>query len=279
MAARTTLVAGILWAFATMANAGPLPLDNPVPGGIAVVDIGAQTELAPRVFFGQQEISLVANNARWIALVGLAQATVPGRYILRISTPEAEPVTRSFRIFPLRDAKPKKTIQLPDELAALSFPELDLNPLGSLRDFSDYVSADFNSDFALQQIVTSGRYIPYGTIVLPGNQSNELVNHPWVTYVTDAEALVQSPGTVLVDQIFLDDNDRLSIVLGHGSNLHSIISNIQETVLKPGEMLAAGDLIGTTGPSSINDFGRVDWRIILNGNLIDPLQFTADAGN
>ena len=76
MTFRFALIAPIMGILSTIAVAGPLPTDNPVPGGIAVVDIGAQSETVPRTYFGQSEISLVSDSARWIALVGLAQDTV-----------------------------------------------------------------------------------------------------------------------------------------------------------------------------------------------------------
>ena len=83
------LVAGLIFLFST-ASANNPPIHNPVPGGIAVVDIGARANHSPAVFFGQQEILTLEFGQRWIALVGISQDTVPGRYLLKIQEPEAE---------------------------------------------------------------------------------------------------------------------------------------------------------------------------------------------
>ena len=55
-----------------------LPQHSPVPGGVAVVDLGPAGQAAPVVRWGEQPVAVVRENGRWFALLGIPLDTLPG---------------------------------------------------------------------------------------------------------------------------------------------------------------------------------------------------------
>jgi hypothetical protein len=60
-------------------------------------------------------------------------------------------------------------------------------------------------------------------------------------------------------------------VINHPSITYSYL---HDTILKPGESINTGDIVGAAKTVEGMSSGRVDWQLILNGYHIDPLQFS-----
>ncbi len=255
------------------------PQNNPVPGGIVILDIGPATYPIPEVMFGQHKVSVLVENKRLIAMVGLAQSTAPGKYILKIKHAKENSKIRHFKVKPLPVLAEQNLVMLPKQLENLQFIDLDDQYYSRIIDdsFADEIeNVEDVKYFDLQPLVTSGSYIPYGLIIRNSDSHDHVIKHPWITYLTAPDTVIRSPGFSIVEQILLIEDNGFSVILHHGENLRSIISNINdETLLKPGDILVAGDMIGTAGISGLSQKSRIDWRVMLNGNLIDPLQFSS----
>src|SRR3569832_1227783 len=51
--------------------AAPLPKDQPVPGGVAVVALASSGAQAPRAYFNGERVMVVRDGGRWLAVVGI----------------------------------------------------------------------------------------------------------------------------------------------------------------------------------------------------------------
>ncbi len=253
-----------------------LPAHNAVPGGVAVVPLSDISEQWPNVLFGQKKVLVCTVDGTWFAIVGLPQDILPGKYLVTVNWTEESQYRRSFRVHPLPAVKEQRTIVLPDHLQNIAVKPITIEELiaGSDEPYSDQPGMEI--DFNFQQLVASGSYIPYGRI-LRDNHSDELIDHPWVTYVTKPEEIIRSPGRGMVQRIYLSDSAGISVVIDHGNGLKSVLNHIRETILKPGESIETGDPVGITTPLEDTEFGRADWFLILNETLIDPLQFTTSS--
>ncbi len=253
-----------------------LPADNAVPGGVAVVPLSDISEQLPNILFGQKKVLAYTVDGTWFAIVGLPQDILPGKYLITVNWSEESQYRRSFRVHPLSAIKEQRTIVLPDHLQNISVNPLSMEEqiIESNEPYNGQPSVE--TDFNFQQLVTSGSYIPYGRILRSKN-SSELIDHPWVTYLTRPEEIIRSPGRGIVQQIYLSESSGISVVIDHGNGLKSVLNHIRETILKPGENIETGDPVGITTPLEDTDFGRADWFLILNETLIDPLQFTTSS--
>ena len=65
-----------------------LPRDTRVPGGIAILDLGAGAESPGAVYFGEYRAAIVRTADGWKAIVGIPLATEPGRRTVKLVTPQ-----------------------------------------------------------------------------------------------------------------------------------------------------------------------------------------------
>jgi len=252
------------------------PTNNPVPGGIVVVPLSGDAGEKPEVRFGDKNIYVTTRNSDWVAVVGLPHDMLPGKYILTFRTTSEKNLKKSFRIEPLPASLSQRTVNLPENLKSLEFLPMDSMTYNRLTEINPGFDAPVEPDFNFYQMVNSGSYIPYGWLINKFGPTN-IIGHSWITFITSVDEIVNAPATGLVEKIFLSENSGLTVVLNHGEGMKSIVSYLNDTILKPGEAIESGDVIGTTKTildSDGSEIGRVDWQLMLNGYFIDPLQFT-----
>ena len=63
---------------ALAAPAFALPANTPVPGGVAVIDLGPVGQPVPTARHGEQPLAVVRDRDRWFALLGIPLDTLPG---------------------------------------------------------------------------------------------------------------------------------------------------------------------------------------------------------
>ena len=245
---------------------------NPVPGGIVLVDLGQQTDRPPLVKFGQYPILVQAIKNRWYAIVGISATMLPGSYILTISDPEEESISKRFRVLPLDAEHAQRTRILPESMVSvpLTLDESDLAEL-NMGD-SDRVFDNFNFDFVSP--VQPRFLIPYGILVNP-EESGSSVNHFALTYLVKPDSLVYAPAAGEIALIGELSDGRKVTVIQHAESLFSVLINISDVVVEQGQQVTQNELIGASQSSILNGLARLDWGIILNGALIDPMMLTS----
>jgi hypothetical protein len=261
----------LVWLFGSANSVlAALPEDNPVPGGIAIVSLGPEFTDNSRVRFGNNEVMVRVQGEEWFAIVGLPFNISPGKYLITIHTKPDSFTNRQFRVNPLPPAVAQRTVTLPRLLRDLEF---SLSMIYSLPGNKKLKSENrLEPDFSFNQIVSSGSFIPYG-LVLRGESKSDVVEHTGITYITKTDELVNSPAAAVVEQISLDENAGIIVVLDHGKGMKSVITYLNDTILKPGDAVDQGGLIGSARHIPELNAGRVDWQLLLNGNMVDPLQF------
>ena len=69
-----TLIGALL--LACSLGVAALPRHSPVPGGVAVIDLGPIGQAAPSARWGEQPIAVVSDHGRWFALLGIPLDTL-----------------------------------------------------------------------------------------------------------------------------------------------------------------------------------------------------------
>ena len=267
-----SIVSALLFSLSFAASAA-LPPDNPVPGGVAVVGLGIEFPEGSLAQFGKREVMVRSQDGEWFAIVGLSFDTSPGKYIVTLHTPPDTLTNRPFRVNPLPSTTAQRTISLPRllENLDLSTSKRRASELAA-RGVRNEDASRLNPEFSFRQIVNAGSFIPYG-LVLRGKEHPTVVEHTCITYITKVDEVVNSPAAAVVESVSLDESAGISIVLNHGDGLKSVITYLNDTILKVGDRIEKGDLVGTTQHLAEIQAGRVDWHLFLNGNPIDPSQF------
>ena len=71
----------------------PVPENTPVPGGVAVIDLGPVSQPTPTAL-GEQALAVVKDSGRWFALFGIPLETVPGETKLAFFRGRPWPIRR-----------------------------------------------------------------------------------------------------------------------------------------------------------------------------------------
>ncbi|MEM7195518.1 MAG: M23 family metallopeptidase [Pseudomonadota bacterium] len=205
---------------------------------------------------------------RHYALIGISAEQLPGSYILRVSPPDLDSFSQTFRVSPLlaEDAQRSRTLD-----TSLADSDLDINESSFSIDYNaDFDTQSYQPDFRFETPVEPKLLVPFG-ILISDKPTSEPIRHFGLTYFSKQDALVYAPATGRVSHIEQNANGTWRVYLHHGLSLQSAIDQLSEIVVDLDQEIAQGELIGVVSDSQLGGFGRVDWGVLLNGALIDPL--------
>ncbi|HXQ64441.1 MAG TPA: hypothetical protein VN787_06275, partial [Steroidobacteraceae bacterium] len=77
-----------------------LPAARPVPGGVAILDLGPATGSPPSVVRDTRRVLVAADAGRWYAVVGIPLAATPGSESVDVAAGDGSRRTQSFAVEP-----------------------------------------------------------------------------------------------------------------------------------------------------------------------------------
>jgi len=72
---------------------------------------------------------------------------------------------------------------------------------------------------------------------------------------------------VLVDELFFSGK---SVILDHGWGLYSMYFHLSETLVKEGDLVRTGAMLGRVGSTGRSTGPHLHWGVIINGARVDP---------
>ncbi|MGB4855761.1 MAG: M23 family peptidase, partial [Candidatus Dechloromonas phosphoritropha] len=118
-----SLLAALALGYSVAASA--LPKNAPVPGGVAVIELGPASQPAPTARWGEQPLAVIADQGRWFALLGIPLDTLPGDLEINVfsgSTATLKNVPVQIKNYPEQRLTIKNKRQVdpdPDDLARI----------------------------------------------------------------------------------------------------------------------------------------------------------------
>lgn len=266
------LRAALLLSLATLALPAPaLPRAEPVPGGVALLDVGPAGSPRPEVRFGQRRIAVVEERGRWIAVVGIPLATAPGPQLVEWEDCSG-PRTSRFEVLAKARGEQRLTIandrmvnpgaeelarierETPRIRAALDrFSETD----GFADAFRLPVIAPESSPFGLRRWFNGEERRPHAGLDLAAAAGTPIVA-PAAGVVLDVGDFYFNGNTVFID---------------HGRGLVTMYNHLSRIDAKPGERVEAGAVIGAVGATGRVTAAHLHFGVTLNGTSVDPKLF------
>jgi murein DD-endopeptidase MepM/ murein hydrolase activator NlpD len=250
------------------APAGPrLPQPRLVPGGIAVVPLGAATQ-RPRASLEDKPVLVMGTPASWTAVAGIALATRPGPLELLVQRQGQAPQKQRFTVAAAtyavqRLTVPQRQVELSKEdLARHERERAHLGQVMATR--SERVPA------GLQMLapVPGPRSSSFGLRRIFNGQSRSPHNGMDIAAPTGTPIVAPLPGVVI------DTGDYFfagrCVWLDHGSGVLTLYAHLDRIDVDPGRELDAGQALGTVGATGRVTGPHLHWSVMLNRAYVDP---------
>lgn len=262
------LLAGLLPSLSAFA----LPMHAPVPGGIAVIDLGPANGARPQARWDQQPLAVVIEGGRWYALLGIPLDALPVPLEIRVSrrstaTAETISIPIGSKNYPeqrLTIKEKRKVEPDPDDLARIAREKAHTEQIkqhfsDTLPDtrFARPADGRLSSRFGLRRIFNG----------LPRNP------HSGLDFAAPSGAPVRAPaaGVVLdTGDYFFNGN---TVFIDHGQGLISAYMHLSRIDVRSGQKIGKGEAIGAVGSTGRSTGAHLHWTVILNNTAVDPELF------
>jgi murein DD-endopeptidase MepM/ murein hydrolase activator NlpD len=249
-----------------------LPENTPVPGGIAVIDLGPASQPAPTARRGEQSLAVVKDGGRWFALFGIPLDTVPGETEISVISGSTE-TTRNVAV--RGKVYPEQRLTIKDKRKVDPDPD-DLARIAREREITDAIKRRFSADmpptgFALP---ASGPLSSRFGLrrIFNGQPRNP---HAGLDVAVGTGAPVRAPEAGIVantGDYFFNGN---TVFVDHGQGLITAYMHLSRIDVRAGQRVYKGDTLGAAGASGRVTGPHLHWAVILNNTPVDPELFLA----
>ena len=271
----------LVLALALATPAFALPENTPVPGGVAVIDLGPASQPAPTARRGEQSLAVVKDSGRWFALFGIPLDTVPGETEISVFSGSTAPGTKypwgtTVRKVAVRaKAYPEQRLTIKDKRKVDPDPD-DLARIAREREITDALKRRFSADmpqtdFALP---ASGPLSSRFGLrrIFNGQPRNP---HAGLDVAVGAGAPVRAPAAGVVantGDYFFNGN---TVFVDHGQGLITAYMHLSRIDVRAGQPVKKGESLGAVGATGRVTGPHLHWAVILNNTPVDPELFLA----
>ncbi|HLQ26983.1 MAG TPA: peptidoglycan DD-metalloendopeptidase family protein [Acidiferrobacterales bacterium] len=252
-----------------------LPRANPVPGGIAIVPLAADSEPTPSAYFAEQRVLILRQNGYWQAVIGLPLGLAPGAHSLSFALQNQKREV-DFYVFPKKYPAQYLTLQNdrqvnpgPEELQRIVKDQAAITK--AFATWTEREITDLRFDAPAVGRLTAG----FGLHRFFNNQPRQ--PHNGLDIAAPLGTPIKAPAAGLVVEIgdyFFTGN---TVFIDHGQGLVSMYCHLSKVDVTPGQALLPGEKIGEVGMTGRATGPHLHWAISLNNSRIDPALFLSSA--
>jgi murein DD-endopeptidase MepM/ murein hydrolase activator NlpD len=257
----------------TAAAATDLPSARPVPGGVALVDLGPATGAAPVVTREGRRVLVRAHEGRWLAIVGIPLEAKVGTDAIVVATPGAAKRTVTYAV---------EDRQYVTQRLKVAPKHVDLSPADLARSTREreHLGRVFDtwSDAAptsvrLQAPVPGPRSSSFGSRRVFNDQPRNPHTGMDIAAGTGTPIAAPAPGVVVdTGDYFFNGN---TVIVDHGQGWLTLYCHLSRIDVKPGDRVAIGDRLGLVGATGRATGAHLHWGVMLNRAWVDPELFLA----
>jgi murein DD-endopeptidase MepM/ murein hydrolase activator NlpD len=266
------LFAFLLASLPVLANGTPLPPTEPVPGGVAVIELPLWDEVAPKVEMDGRHIMVLPEAGRWYAVVGIPLDATVGEKTLEIGGDTDLPFSIRFSVGPKNYPQQLLTIQNPEMVNPTAAQEVRIEREQLHLDkvmkrwrqtanpgieFIWPAAGPETSPFGVRRVLNGEPRSPHSGIDIGGETGTPL--H------APADAVVADKGN------YYFCGRTLTLDMGQG--LFSVFCHMSKISVKRGQRVKQGQLVGLMGATGRTTGPNLHWTVRLNGAAVDPHVF------
>ncbi|MGB3289083.1 MAG: peptidoglycan DD-metalloendopeptidase family protein [Burkholderiaceae bacterium] len=265
-------ILGFFWpAFACAQGYMARLLHHPVPGGVAVVSLGAGSA-APRAYLGKDRVMVLRDSdGQWIAVVGIDLKTAPGKRAIRVEN-GAKAEERAFQVgskeykaqhITLKDKK--KVTPDPEQLRR--YEREYKEQVDAYRQFRDTGP----SNVALDKPVNGRLSSPFGLRRFFNGQERNA--HSGLDFAVPSGTPVKAPAdgvvTIVADYFF----NGKTVFVDHGQGFITMYCHLSAFDVQVGQAVKRGQVLGKVGATGRATGPHLHWNVSLNNARVDPAIF------
>lgn len=243
-------------------------LNKPVPGGVAVVDLGPALQAPKATWQGKPVLVVKDQDARWLAIVGIPLSVKPGTAQQVSSGGRNLPFVVGNKKYPEQRITLKNQRQVnpnPDDLKRIE-QELDVQ-VRAYRTFSPVTPSNLLLDKPVDGPLSS----KFGVRrFFNGEERNP---HAGLDFAVPAGTPIKSPAAgkvILIGNYFFNGN---TVFVDHGQGFISMFCHMSKIDVKVGDAVPRGGVVGRVGSTGRATGPHMHWNISLNDARVDPAIF------
>lgn len=243
-------------------------LNKPVPGGVAVVDLGTAAQAPKATWQGKPVLVVKDQDARWLAIVGIPLSIKPGSPQQVSSDGRNLPFVVGNKKYPEQRITLKNQRQVnpnPDDLKRIE-QELDVQ-VRAYRTFSPVTPSNLLLDKPVDGPLSS----KFGVRrFFNGEERNP---HAGLDFAVPAGTPIRSPAAgkvILIGNYFFNGN---TVFVDHGQGFISMFCHMSKIDVKVGDAVPRGGVVGRVGSTGRATGPHMHWNVSLNDARVDPAIF------
>ena len=250
-----------------------LPQQRSVPGGVAILDLGAAAQ-RPQAHFDGVPVLVVGDVKQWRAVVGIALAAKPGTKRLTVQQAGEAATQLPFVVEPMQYAEQR--LKVPPGKVDLSKADLARyeKERVHLAQVAATVSQTVPNSLRMLAPTQGQRSSSFGLRRVFNGQSRNPHSGMDIAAATGTRVFAPAPGVVIdTGDYFFNGN---TVWLDHGNGWLTMVCHLSAIAVKVGDVLAAGDLVGAVGATGRVTGPHLHWSVSLNRAMVDPALFLND---
>jgi murein DD-endopeptidase MepM/ murein hydrolase activator NlpD len=243
-------------------------LNKPVPGGVAVVDLGTG-ETAPTVRYQDKPVLVIKEDQqRWIAIVGVPLSVKPGAQHVSVNGNQ----TLNFQVGSKHYVEQRITIKNQQQVNpnAANLKRIQRELAEQTRAYRQF-SASQPSNLLLDKPVNGPLSSPFGLRrFFNGEERNP---HSGLDFAANRGTPIKAPAAgkvILLGDYFFNGK---TVFVDHGQGLISMFCHLSAIDVKLGDEVARGGVLGKVGATGRATGPHLHWNISLNDARVDPAIF------
>jgi murein DD-endopeptidase MepM/ murein hydrolase activator NlpD len=242
-------------------------LNKPVPGGVAVVDLG-DSVAAPQVRYqGKPALVIREDGQRWIAILGIPLTVKPGAQQVEVDgSPRSFQVGhREYRAQHITLKNQRQVNPNPDDLKRIE------RELAEQTRAYRHFSANQPSNLLFDKPVDGPLSSPFGLRrFFNGEERNP---HSGLDFAAKTGTPIKTPaaGTVILTGDYFFNGK--TVFVDHGQGLISMFCHLSKIDVNVGDELSRGAVLGKVGSTGRATGPHLHWNVSLNDARVDPSIF------
>ncbi len=244
----------------------------PVPGGVAVFDLGPADLSRPTAETENgRPVAVNKLNARWVALAGIALDHDAPTLVIKVS--DGKTYSQAVRAFSYREQRltidaPKYVNPGAEQLARYQRERKVMDAARALRTHAT------DWDLPWDPPVPGRRSDSFGARRFYNDQPRNPHSGMDLSAVTGTPIQVPTTATVAaVGDYFFNGQ---TVMLDHGEGLVTMYCHLSEILVAAGDTVERGDVLGLVGATGRVTGAHLHWGTYLNGIAVNPAWFLGD---